>query len=88
MMPTRLIIDVREPFEYKASHIDGALNIPPAKLLAGMPEELANISKDTEIILYCISGSRSNSSMHILRNYGFNNLVNGINRHHVQAKYL
>ena len=85
-MTPRVIIDVREPFEYRMGHVNGAINMPPAKLLAGMPEELKDVPKDTEIVLYCISGSRSNSSMHILRNLGFTNLTNGINRHQVEAK--
>lgn len=84
----RIIIDVREPLEYKLGHVKGALNIPPAKLLQGLPKELENVPKDTEIILYCLSGSRSNSSIRILEQYGFTNLINGINKAQVTAKYL
>lgn len=84
----RVIIDVRQPIEYKMGHIKEAINLPPAKLMAGLPEELANVPKDTEIILYCMSGARSGAAMQIIRNYGFTNLVNGINKDHVKAKYL
>lgn len=84
----QLIIDVREPSEFASGHVEGAVNIPPATLMAGLPPELANIPKDTEIILYCLSGARSNSSIHILRQHGFTNLVNGINRQQVEARYL
>ena len=83
----RVIIDVREPEEYADGHVSGALNIPPSKLLEGA-KELANVPKDTEIILYCVSGSRSNVSMNILKDLGFTNLINGINQAHVTAKYL
>ncbi len=86
-MTNRIIVDVREPLEYKMGHVKGAINIPPAKLLAGLPKELHGIPKDTEIILYCVSGARSNSSMYILRSFGFTHLINGINRHQVEAKY-
>lgn len=82
----RVFIDVREPMEYAMGHVDGALNIPPAKLMAGA-RELAGIPKDTELILYCISGSRSNVAINILRDMGYTNLVNGINKSHVQAQY-
>lgn len=83
----RIIIDVREPLEYKMGHIEGAINIPPSHMMAGA-KKLDGVSKDTELILYCVSGSRSNVSMHYLRQLGFTNLVNGINKSHVKAKYL
>ena len=84
----RLIIDVREPFEFASGHVEGAINIPPSVMTTGLPPELADVPKDTEIILYCLSGSRSNSSMHFLRQYGFTNLTNGINRQQVEARFL
>ena len=46
------------------------------------------VPKDTELVLYCVSGSRSNASMHYLQQLGFTNIVNGINKAHVEAKYL
>lgn len=84
----RLIIDVREPFEYKMGHIKGAINLPPAKLMRGLPDELADVSKDAEIILYCLSGARSGASIRILQQYGFTNLINGINKDQVKARFL
>ncbi len=84
----QIIIDVREPFEYKMGHVKGALNIPPSKLMAGVPDQLTDVPKDTKIVLYCMSGARSSASMRILQQYGFTNLVNGINKDHVKAKYL
>lgn len=84
---SRLIIDVREPYEYKMGHVKDALNIPPTKLMRGLPAELADTPKDTEIILYCLSGARSGASIRILQQYGFTNLINGINKDHVKAKY-
>ena len=83
----RIIIDVREPFEYKMGHVEGALNLPPAKLLNGLPEQLVDVPKDTEIVLYCLSGARSGASIRIMQQYCFTNLVNGINKDHVRAKY-
>lgn len=82
----RIFLDVREPFEFATGHVKGAINIPPAKLMAGA-EKLNNVPKDTEIVLYCRSGSRSNASMNILRQLGFTNLVNGVNKDHIKAKY-
>jgi rhodanese-related sulfurtransferase len=81
-----VVIDVREPVEYQESHIEGAINIPPSDLMSGAAA-LADTPKDANIILYCISGSRSNSAQHILAAQGFTNLTNGINQQQVSAKY-
>lgn len=83
----RIIIDVREPMEFKMGHVKGAINIPPPKLMEGA-EKLQNVPKDTELVLYCRTGSRSNVAINILKNLGYSNLVNGTNKSHVEAKYL
>ncbi|HUD08185.1 MAG TPA: rhodanese-like domain-containing protein [Candidatus Saccharimonadales bacterium] len=83
----RLIIDVREPIEFKMGHVKGAINIPPSKLMAGA-EKLRDVPKDTELILYCRMGSRSAVSMNILQNMGYTNAINGINKDFVKSKYL
>ena len=80
-------IDVREPHEYAAGHVKGAVNIPPFELMRG-PKVLKDIPKDTPIVLYCHSGSRSNVAMNIMRTIGYTNLTNGINRGQVEARYL
>lgn len=82
----RLIIDVREPHEFARGHVDGAINIPPSELMSGA-SALHSTPKDTELVLYCLSGSRSNASMNYLRQLGYTNLVNGINKEHVKANY-
>lgn len=87
MNSKRVIIDVREPFEYNMGHVSGALNIPPAELMAGA-KQLDNVAKDTELVLYCKTGSRSNVAIQILGQLGFTNLINGINAGHVEKKYL
>lgn len=84
----RIIVDVRESMEFKRGHVEGAINIPPIKLLTGLPSALADTPKDTEIVLYCLSGARSSAAMQLLRRHGFTNLVNGINQDQVKAKYL
>lgn len=82
----RIIIDVREPSEYRAGHVEGAINLPPSELLLGA-DKLHNVPKDTELILYCLSGSRSNAAMNILRQFGFTNISNGINQDQVRARF-
>lgn len=85
-MTKQLIIDVREPYEYAASHVDGAINLPPAELMAGT-KQLDGVAKDTQLVLYCRTGARSNASMQFLRQMGYTNLVNGVNEGQVRAKY-
>lgn len=87
MSSQRLIIDVREPFEYQAGHVESAINIPPSELMSGAAQ-LKNVAKDTELVVYCKTGNRSNVSIHILKQMGFTNLVNGINADHVTKNYL
>ena len=82
----RMIIDVREPEEFIKGHVQGAINVPPSDIMQGAAA-LKDVAKDTEIILYCVSGSRSNVSKQILESQGFTNVINGINKDQVQSKY-
>lgn len=81
-----VIVDVREPFEYMTGHVKGALNIPPSDLMSGA-KQLADIDKDTPLVLYCRTGSRSNVGIQILQGLGYTNLTNGVNKQQVEAKY-
>ncbi len=81
-----LIVDVREPGEFASDHVKGSINVPLGDLLAGAPQ-LKSIDKDTEVIVYCRTGSRSRIAEQALRNQGFTNVVNGINQEHVQSEY-
>jgi len=81
-----IVIDVREPDEFEAGHVEGALNIPPTQLMQGA-KQLNGIPKDSNFIIYCTTGSRSNVAMNILSSLGFTNIENGINKEHVKEKY-
>lgn len=81
-----VIIDVREPYEFNLGHVDGAINVPPSKLMSA-DNGLSNIPKDSNIIVYCVTGSRSNMAKNILEQQGFNNIINGINKEQVKARY-
>jgi rhodanese-related sulfurtransferase len=54
--------------------------------MAGSPE-LVDVPRDVELVVYCRSGARSNAAMFYLRNMGFTNIINGINKDHVTAHY-
>lgn len=81
-----VFIDVREPFEFKMGHVKGAINLPPDALMNGA-QALQDVAKDTPIVVYCRTGSRSNVAMQILAQLGYTNIVNGINKQHVETRY-
>lgn len=68
------VIDVREPHEWNAGHIDGATLIPLADLPARFGEEVPD--RDTRILLHCRSGARSGRAAAYLAQAGYTNLVN------------
>jgi phage shock protein E len=85
---SRIIVDVRESFEFKMGHVKDAINIPMGKFAGDLPKQLEDVDKDTEIIVYCLSGSRASGVVHVLQSQGFTNVVNGINKSTVQAKHI
>jgi rhodanese-related sulfurtransferase len=50
-----LLVDVREPSEYRSGHIPGATNIP----LQTLARNLNKIPTDLPVVLYCSTGYRS-----------------------------
>jgi rhodanese-related sulfurtransferase len=81
------VIDVREPSEYRADHVEGAVNLPLSQLTSGATEQLDGIKKDEQLIVYCRSGGRSAEAISILRQAGFKNLINGINKGEVEGQW-
>lgn len=68
----RQFIDVRTTGEFKANHIKGFKNIP----LHQLTQKSSELSKDTEIIVICQSGMRSQKASKILKKLGFENVTN------------
>jgi NADPH-dependent 2,4-dienoyl-CoA reductase/sulfur reductase-like enzyme/rhodanese-related sulfurtransferase len=62
-----LLLDVREPAEFTAGHVEGALNIPLPQLRA----RLGELPGDREIWVYCAAGQRSYYALRILRQHGY-----------------
>lgn len=54
-----VIVDVRNPDEYKSGHIPGAINIPSKASKEEFFSKLPKAGDDKEIILYCGTGARS-----------------------------
>ena len=74
------IVDVREPYEWEAGHIDGAIHIPLADVMAG--REQGTLSTDRPVVLVCRSGNRSELATLMLQARGFeaHNLEGGMER--------
>jgi adenylyltransferase/sulfurtransferase len=65
------ILDVREPFEYQIANIGGKL-IPQNEV----PQRLAEIDRDREIIVQCKSGGRSQRIAELLKQSGYPKVAN------------
>ncbi|MGC5324197.1 rhodanese-like domain-containing protein [Brevibacillus sp. SYSU BS000544] len=67
-----VFIDVREENEYTEGHIEGIANVP----LSSLPNRLAEIPKDKEVVIICRSGNRSMQAAKLLQEQGYTNIVN------------
>jgi molybdopterin/thiamine biosynthesis adenylyltransferase/rhodanese-related sulfurtransferase len=67
------LLDVREPHEVPIASL-GALLIPVGSLESRVAE--IPVTKDTEIVVHCRSGARSQKAALILKNAGFTNVEN------------
>ncbi len=65
------LLDVREPYEYQIAQIGGTL-IPQNDV----PQRLAEIPRDREIVVQCRSGARSQRIAEFLKQSGYSNVVN------------
>jgi len=71
-----LILDVREPAEYSAGHLPGAINIPRGVLefkIDTYPEFQGK--QQASIVVYCQTGGRSALATHALNQLGYEKAV-------------
>jgi rhodanese-related sulfurtransferase len=66
-----LIIDVREPQEYAAGHIPGAINIPRGVIETQIWNHLEKADVEHPIVLQCQSGKRATLAAQTLGELGF-----------------
>ncbi|MCK8600387.1 FAD-dependent oxidoreductase [Desulfoferrobacter suflitae] len=62
-----LLLDVRDPAEFRRGHLEGAVNIP----LKELRNRLDELPKNREILTYCLIGQRSYYADRMLTEHGF-----------------
>jgi rhodanese-related sulfurtransferase len=65
------LLDIRNPREWAAKHIEGSVNVP----LNHLQERMAEIPRDRRIAVHCAGGYRSSIAASILQQYGITNLI-------------
>lgn len=65
------VLDVREPHEYQICNLGGHL-IP----LGELPQRMSELDRSRETVVHCKSGARSAKAVELLRNAGFQNVMN------------
>ncbi len=68
-----ILIDVREPFEFKGNRIKGAINIPAS---GNLEKAADSLNKEFSLFIYCTSGFRSSNAAQKLYDKGFRKLYN------------
>jgi len=67
-----VLLDVRNPDEVAISKIAGSVHIP----LPELPQRLNELSKESEMVVYCKSGVRSLRAIQFMQQAGFKHLSN------------
>jgi len=68
-----IVLDVREPNEFKKGHLPKAINLPRGLLEFKVTKKIPN--KDANIIVYCKTGGRSALATWVLKRMGYKNAV-------------
>lgn len=67
------LIDTREPEEWNAGHLNGAVLLPPAEVASRVEEIVPE--RDRQIVLYCAGGSRSLRAARQLAQMGYQDVA-------------
>ena len=67
-----LLLDVREPWEYRIVHLEGSTLIPMRQI----PQQADALDPGRETIVICHHGIRSRQVARFLESRGFSNVIN------------
>src|SRR3990167_1870768 len=71
-----VLVDVRSPAEFASGHVQGAVNLPLDRLASDALGVLPD--KAAPLVLYCVSGARSEMAAQWLRQMGYTQVTNGL----------
>lgn len=71
--PNIILLDVRDPDEFKAGHIPGAINVSRGKLEFAIWGRIPD--RDAVIYVYCLRGPRATLATKALNEMGYKNAV-------------
>lgn len=66
-----VVLDVREPVEWTAGHIDGALHVPMNEVPQRVAYQPDTLTADTRVVVVCKVGGRSAQVTAWLRQQGY-----------------
>jgi rhodanese-related sulfurtransferase len=69
-----VVLDVRDPYEWQAGHIDGAVHVP----LSALAGTVGAIDRGRPVAVVCRSGNRSRAAVRFLK-------ANGVDAHDVSG---
>jgi SulP family sulfate permease len=69
--PDTLLLDVREPAEYRRAHLEGAQLTPLRELL----KNATDLPRDCQLLIACRSGRRTARALFVLEDMGFDRLA-------------
>ena len=69
-----ILVDVREPGEWKQGHVEGAISLPLSSLKKGVDTSALEhqLPKDTIVYTHCVMGVRAVAAAKILEKQGYN----------------
>ena len=73
-LPNALLLDVREPAEFEAGRLPGAVNIPRGLLEFKIGDHPQLSKKDADILIYCKTSGRAALAALNLQRMGYTNV--------------
>jgi len=67
------LVDVRQPSEFRAGHIPGAINVPIGHFAERLPE--LGLNPQRPIVAICLTAHRSIPAVRLLRRLGYDSLA-------------
>ena len=84
LAPDAQLVDVREPYEHAAGHIEGARHIELERLAS----QAETLDRTRPVIFYCRLGARSGMAANAFRRAGYeaHSMVGGLERWHAEGR--